>query len=114
MVFALIRANPTLAPLFVAVGSGIGGALGFGAYYLAHNQDVVINKVKYPQPWNNVKPHENTKLFTWNKDFWSSRVGLPDPRHAFLGESASSPSLDKIKAIKKKAKEAQEAAVAKA
>ncbi|GAA99672.1 uncharacterized protein L969DRAFT_87006 [Mixia osmundae IAM 14324] len=77
--------NPVLSPLFVAVGGGVVGALGFGAYYVAKSPDVVVNK-RIKDPWNDILPGHNTKLWSHNKDWWQSRASLPDPRSMFVGE----------------------------
>ncbi|KAL1921892.1 uncharacterized protein VTP21DRAFT_10534 [Calcarisporiella thermophila] len=71
-----IGKNKALAPLFVIVGAGISGGIGFMGYYLNH-PDVILNKRSNPRPWNAVKDHENTKLLTINKSFFEARKGLP-------------------------------------
>jgi len=80
-----LKANPVLIPLVAVVTAGVGGGLLFGAHYLANNQDVTVNK-NSPHPWNMVRQDQNSKLFSWNQDFWNSRVGLPDPRRALVSE----------------------------
>jgi len=79
-----IISNPALAPLFVAVGAGVIGAGWFGSHVLRNNQEVIVNRRNQPEPWNNVRQDQNTKLFSPNSQFWSSRSGMPDPRAAFL------------------------------
>ncbi|GAA5842136.1 hypothetical protein JCM11251_006536 [Rhodosporidiobolus azoricus] len=79
----LLKRDPSLTPLFAAVGFGVCGALAFGSHYLRHSPDVVIKKKQTPDPWNNVEQGRNTKLMTQNKDWWESRTGLPNPRAVF-------------------------------
>lgn len=111
--------SPPLSPFRLLQ---VGGSLGFGAYYLSHNSDVVVNK-KIRDPWNRgeltsytlpvnpafvlleamlfwildnlrltralipssrrfplpVAQDKNSKLLSYNGDFWKSRVGMPDP-----------------------------------
>lgn len=116
---SMLRSFLTLScptcPCPLAIPLQVGGSLGFGAYYLSHNQDVVINK-KIRDPWNNseclveckthcqllkyttsltcfvlstlfarlrlystVAQDKNSKLLSYNGDFWKGRAGLPDP-----------------------------------
>jgi len=81
---SLIAKNAALVPLFVAVGLGLGGGIGFGIHYLKNNQDVVLRKKSNPQPWNQISQDNNTKLFSFNPDFWKSRSQLTDPRLSFM------------------------------
>jgi len=90
MALAFLKANPALYPLAAAMGLGVGGSIAFAGYYLTSSPDVVVNK-KIRQPWNNVKQHQNSKLFSPNTDFWKGRVGLPDPRMAFMEDIAQTP-----------------------
>jgi len=83
-----VVSNPALAPLFVAVGAGVAGALWFGSHVLRNNQEVIVNRREKPEPWNYVRQDQNTKLFSPNAQFWSSRAGTPDPRAAFLEDKA--------------------------
>ncbi|RIB17201.1 hypothetical protein C2G38_2188009 [Gigaspora rosea] len=48
-------------------------------YTLRNSPEVMVNRIGHPQPWNNVKQHENPKLLTINKDFFDSRKGLESP-----------------------------------
>ncbi|GAA6011110.1 hypothetical protein JCM10207_005500 [Rhodosporidiobolus poonsookiae] len=79
----LLKRDPSLTPLFAAVGCGVCGALAFGAHYLRHSSDVVIKKKENPEPWNKVQQGQNTKLMTRNPDFWASRQSTTDPRAVF-------------------------------
>ncbi|BGO96102.1 hypothetical protein NBRC10512_002933 [Rhodotorula toruloides] len=85
----LVRRDPSLTPLFVAVGGGVVGALAFGAHYLRNSSDVIVDKKRHPEPWNDVEQHKNTKLFSSNRDFWSSRASNPpqNPREMFRSPS---------------------------
>ncbi|KAM0748949.1 hypothetical protein T439DRAFT_327456 [Meredithblackwellia eburnea MCA 4105] len=114
MALKFVMSQPALAPLFVAVGLGVSGSAAFAYHYLSHNQDVVIRRKNNSEPWLSVPQDKNTKLFTWNKDFWASRVGLPDPSRSYMDGSSETTS-DAIKrakanAIKKASNEAKEAA----
>ncbi|GJN94240.1 hypothetical protein Rhopal_007314-T1 [Rhodotorula paludigena] len=79
----LLKREPALTPLFVAVGGGVLGSLAFASHYLRHSSDVTIDKKGKPEPWNNVQPGQNTKLWTQNPDFWASRKDHPNPRSVF-------------------------------
>lgn len=61
MAFRFVTSQPALAPLFAAVGLGVGGSLAFATYYLSQNQDVVIRKRSHAEPWNQVQQGKNTK-----------------------------------------------------
>ncbi|GAA6011166.1 hypothetical protein JCM10207_005521 [Rhodosporidiobolus poonsookiae] len=109
----LLKRDPSLTPLFAAVGCGVCGALAFGAHYLRHSSDVVIKKKENPEPWNKVQQGQNTKLMTRNPDFWASRQSTTDPRAVFASPientNSASPSPGGAAAAKasavKKAKE---------
>ncbi|KAK4704277.1 NADH dehydrogenase (ubiquinone) 1 alpha subcomplex subunit 4, partial [Phenoliferia sp. Uapishka_3] len=91
--------QPALAPLFAAVGLGIGGSVAFAAHYLSNSPDVVIrNKKTANDPWNQVHQGQNTKLFSWNEDFWKSRQTMVDPRAMFKEDG--SPTSDAVKIAK--------------
>lgn len=47
----------------VCLGAGVVGSLGFGAYYLGNNSDVVLKKKSLNQdgPWNLIPQHHNSK-----------------------------------------------------
>ena len=65
--------------------------------------DVIINKSKSRDPWNNVQQGQNTKLFSYNKDFWTSRAAMPDPRAMFKEEASAlkdEAAVQRAKAIK--------------
>ncbi|GAA5877346.1 hypothetical protein JCM8547_003840 [Rhodosporidiobolus lusitaniae] len=79
----MLKRDPALTPLFVAVGAGVTGALAFGAHYLRHSPDVIVKKKQRPEPWNDVEQHKNTKLHSVNKDFWANRKDVPNPRAMF-------------------------------
>ncbi|KAG8923147.1 hypothetical protein FRC01_013150 [Tulasnella sp. 417] len=109
-----VAKNPALAPLFAAVGFAIAGSGWFAFNILKNDPVVVLNKQGEQDPWNQVKQHQNTKasdiflilpklqLYSPNGSFWQERVGLPDPRAAFLSSegSASQRAKDKVKEIK--------------
>ncbi|BGP43912.1 hypothetical protein JCM10450v2_008117 [Rhodotorula kratochvilovae] len=79
----LVKRDPSLTPLFVAVGGGIIAAVGISQHYLRTSPDVSINKKKRPEPWNDVEQHQNTKFKSYNPDFWASRKDHPNPRAVF-------------------------------
>ncbi|GAA6061517.1 hypothetical protein JCM10212_004507 [Sporobolomyces blumeae] len=105
MALRLLRRDPSLSPLFLAVGTGVLGAAGFGLYYLRNSPDVIVRKSGTREPWNDVEQHRNTKLFNvpQNKEFWASRAEMPHPRAMFMSGSPSisgEASLAKAKAIR--------------
>ncbi|CAG8455374.1 13899_t:CDS:2 [Ambispora leptoticha] len=79
MATAFLKANPTLIPLFLACGGGVGGSIMYAFYTLRTNPDVIVNKVGNPQPWNRIAQHENAKLITINKQFFEDRKGMESP-----------------------------------
>jgi len=108
MAFRFIYNNPALAPLFVAVGGGCIGAVGYGIYRLRYDPDVLTQRWVNPTPHNNVRQDQNIKLWSPNREFWQSRVGMADPRAAFISaeaaaEKAGSKAVAKVKEIKAKA-----------
>ncbi|GAA6006677.1 hypothetical protein JCM11491_003140 [Sporobolomyces phaffii] len=103
MALRLLRRDPSLSPLFVAVGLGVVGALGFGVHYLRNSPDVVFKRTGDKEPWNRVEQGRNTKLFSPNKEWWASRAEMPHPRAMFMsGDSTLSEqaALAKAKAIR--------------
>ncbi|RIA88599.1 hypothetical protein C1645_774616 [Glomus cerebriforme] len=78
---AFFRQNPALIPLFVAAGTGIGAGICYSGYVLAKSPEVVVSRIGPQQPWNNIKQHENPKLFTINKKFFESRKGIETPNY---------------------------------
>jgi len=84
MAFRFMAANPALAPLAVALGAGVLGGTWFAVHVLRTNPEVQIARKQNPEPWNQIQQHHNAKLYSPNTDFWQGRVGLPDPRAAFL------------------------------
>ncbi|KAI5481343.1 hypothetical protein MNV49_004965 [Pseudohyphozyma bogoriensis] len=101
---SLLRREPALIPLFAAVGLGVVGSLAFATHYLSSNSDVVIRKKGLQDsdgPWNAITQGRNTKLMSFNQDFWKNRAGMPDPRAAFQDLGAN-PS-DAVKVAKAKA-----------
>jgi len=99
--------NPTLAPLFAAVGFALVGSVWFASNVLRNDPAVVLKKNGEQDPWNSVKQDQNTKLYSPNRSFWNDRVGIPDPRAAFLSaehkvENVSHKAKDKIKEIKER------------
>lgn len=92
--------NAAFVPMVIATGLGIGGGIAFGIHYLKNNQEVVLRKRSNPHPWNNVAQHTNTKLFSFNPEFWEGRSNAEDPRLNFM-EVKSSPLrvLDKTQML---------------
>ncbi|EJU03823.1 hypothetical protein DACRYDRAFT_21256 [Dacryopinax primogenitus] len=110
MAFRFVYRNPALAPLFFAVGLGCFGAVGYGIYKLSFDPDVLTQRWVNPTPHNNVRQDQNTKFWSPNREFWASRVGIADPRAAFLAaesaaEKAGSKAVQKVKEISAKVTE---------
>ncbi|XP_027725896.1 normal mucosa of esophagus-specific gene 1 protein-like [Vombatus ursinus] len=55
-----------LIPLIAFVGFAGVGAAGMSIYSL-FKTDVIVNRQKNPEPWENVNPYEPQKLFTINQ-----------------------------------------------
>ncbi|KZT59041.1 hypothetical protein CALCODRAFT_494044 [Calocera cornea HHB12733] len=108
MAFRFVANNPALAPLFVAVGAGCVGAVGYGVWKIAYDPDVLTQRWANPTPHNKVRQDQNIKLYSPNREFWASRVGMADPRAAFLSaehavEKAGGKAVAKVKELKAKA-----------
>ncbi|GAA5983739.1 hypothetical protein JCM11641_001739 [Rhodosporidiobolus odoratus] len=101
----MLKRDPALTPLFAAVGVGVCGALAFGAHYLRHSSDVVIKKKQTPDPWNKVEQAQNTKLYSANPEFWSSRHSVPNPRALFNMHSLDEDPQPKLSHTSTTAKE---------
>jgi len=101
---SFVLRNPALAPLFVAVGAGVFGGTWYGYHTLKHNQDIIIDKIAKPEPWQHIRQDQQTKLYTprENAGFWASRQGLPQPHTVYAGESGSTlaSAKQKVKEIK--------------
>ncbi|WAQ92471.1 hypothetical protein PtA15_16A379 [Puccinia triticina] len=52
----------------VVIGTAMGGATWYLSR-LARGPDIVWNRHGNPQPWNDVKPGQNTKLMAVNQEF---------------------------------------------
>ncbi|KAM0789799.1 hypothetical protein ACM66B_006651 [Microbotryomycetes sp. NB124-2] len=99
--FAQIAREPALLPLVAAVGAGCVGAGAFGVHYLRNSSDVVIAKSKSRDPWNQVTQGQNTKLFSYQPEFWSARANLPDPRAMFKQDGSNDQAaVERAKAVK--------------
>ncbi|KAK4331076.1 NADH dehydrogenase [Rhodotorula toruloides] len=92
-------ASRALSGGVVAVGGGVVGALAFGAHYLRNSSDVIVDKKRHPEPWNDVEQHKNTKLFSSNRDFWQTRASNPpqNPREMFRSPSEARPEVVQAK-----------------
>ncbi|GAA5902294.1 NDUFA4 family protein [Sporobolomyces salmoneus] len=116
MALRLLRRDPSLSPLFVAVGLGVVGALGFGVHYLRNSPDVIVRKNGDKEPWNRVQPGQNTKLYSpeQNREWWASRATMEHPRAMFmdgnssLSDKANLAKMQAIRAAREKAGEANE------
>ncbi|PLW10803.1 hypothetical protein PCANC_15163 [Puccinia coronata f. sp. avenae] len=90
--------SATFLPMIIATGLGIGGGIAFGIHYLKNNPEVVLRKRANPHPWNNVAQHTNTKLLSFNPEFWEGRSNAYDPRFELMTarpEGASRASQEK-------------------
>ncbi|KAK4698730.1 NADH dehydrogenase (ubiquinone) 1 alpha subcomplex subunit 4, partial [Phenoliferia sp. Uapishka_3] len=97
MAYKFLTATKTsVVPYLVYVALGTTGAVTFATRYVMNHQDVVIRKDQSRDPWNQVHQGQNTKLFSWNQDFWQSRQTLPDPRAMFQQENGTKSDVAKI------------------
>ncbi|KAK4051557.1 hypothetical protein OIV83_002697 [Microbotryomycetes sp. JL201] len=100
-IFAQVAREPALLPLVAAVGAGCVGAGAFAVHYLRSSPDVVIAKSKSRDPWNQITQGQNTKLFSYQPDFWAGRANMPDPRAMFKQDGANDQAaVERAKAIK--------------
>ncbi|EFP78060.1 hypothetical protein PGT21_018369 [Puccinia graminis f. sp. tritici] len=96
--------SATFVPMIVATGVGIGGGIAFGIHYLMNSPEVVLRKRANPHPWNNVAQNTNTKLFSFNPEFWEGRSNAPDPRFSFMEMHPEASQASHEKKIFEKAK----------
>lgn len=60
--------DPAAIPIYVVIGGAMGGATWYLSR-LARGPDIVWDRHNNPQPWNDVKPGQNTKLMSVNQKF---------------------------------------------
>ncbi|XP_044518094.1 normal mucosa of esophagus-specific gene 1 protein-like [Gracilinanus agilis] len=61
--FQLVRKKKELIPLIAFVSfAGLGAT--YMSIYSLFKTDVIVNRKKNPEPWENVNPYEPQKLFT--------------------------------------------------
>ncbi|XP_020865064.1 normal mucosa of esophagus-specific gene 1 protein-like [Phascolarctos cinereus] len=65
-IFKLMMKKKELIPLITFVSFAGAGATYMGLYSLSKS-DVIMNKMKNPEPWENVNPNKSQKLFTINQ-----------------------------------------------
>ncbi|XP_051829437.1 normal mucosa of esophagus-specific gene 1 protein-like [Antechinus flavipes] len=65
-ILELIMKRKELIPLITFVSFAGCGAISMGLYSLSKS-DVIINKRKNPEPWENVNPNKPQKLITINQ-----------------------------------------------
>ncbi|XP_074145643.1 normal mucosa of esophagus-specific gene 1 protein-like [Sminthopsis crassicaudata] len=65
-VLELMMKRKELIPLMAFVSVAGFGAISMGLYSLSKS-DVIINKRKNPEPWENVNPNKPQKLITINQ-----------------------------------------------
>ncbi|XP_074476330.1 cytochrome c oxidase subunit NDUFA4 [Sebastes fasciatus] len=73
-----LKSHPALIPLFIFIG---GGAVMSGMYLgrlALKNPDVSWDRNGNPEPWNNLKPDHQYKLFTVNMDYSKLKKDRPD------------------------------------
>ncbi|KAA1091742.1 hypothetical protein PGTUg99_009142 [Puccinia graminis f. sp. tritici] len=60
--------DPAAIPIYVVIGTAMGGATWYLSR-LARGPDIIWDRRGNPQPWNDVKPGQNTKLMSVNQEF---------------------------------------------
>ncbi|SCV68620.1 BQ2448_741 [Microbotryum intermedium] len=65
---AKIWYEPAAIPIYAVVGIACAGA-GWYLTHLMRHPDVIWDKRGNPEPWNSVKPDQNTKLYAVNQKF---------------------------------------------
>ncbi|XP_003928954.1 normal mucosa of esophagus-specific gene 1 protein [Saimiri boliviensis] len=66
--FQLLKKNKELIPLVVFMSVAAGGASSFAVYSL-RKTDVIIDRKRNPEPWENVDPTVPQKLLTINQEW---------------------------------------------
>ncbi|PLW48262.1 hypothetical protein PCASD_03277 [Puccinia coronata f. sp. avenae] len=60
--------DPAAIPIYVVIGTAMGGATWYLSR-LARGPDIVWDRHNNPQPWNDVKQGQNTKMMAVNQEF---------------------------------------------
>ncbi|XP_005376786.1 PREDICTED: normal mucosa of esophagus-specific gene 1 protein [Chinchilla lanigera] len=79
-VFQTLMKKKELIPLAVIVTLAAGGASSFAVYSL-RKSDVIIDRKRNPEPWENVDPNVPQKLITINQE-WKPIEELQKVRRA--------------------------------
>ncbi|XP_010902349.1 cytochrome c oxidase subunit NDUFA4 [Esox lucius] len=73
-----LKNHPALIPLLVFIS---GGTIMSGTYLARlalRNPDVSWDRKNNPEPWNNIAPNEQYKLFAVNMDYSKLKKDRPD------------------------------------
>ncbi|XP_034426145.1 cytochrome c oxidase subunit NDUFA4 [Hippoglossus hippoglossus] len=81
-VFSLVakqlRSHPALIPLFIFIGGGVAMSATYLARLALKNPDVTWDHKNNPEPWNNLGPNHQYKLFAVNMDYSKLKKDRPD------------------------------------
>ncbi|XP_059558429.1 normal mucosa of esophagus-specific gene 1 protein isoform X1 [Myotis daubentonii] len=80
-VFRVLMKNKELIPLALIITAAASGASSFAVYSLNKKPDVIIDRKRNPEPWENVDPNVPGKLITINQQ-WKPIEELQKVRRA--------------------------------
>lgn len=70
--------NTQLIPLFIFIGGGATMSMMYLGRLALKNPDVSWDRKNNPEPWNNIEPNQQYKLFTVNMDYSKLKKDRPD------------------------------------
>ncbi|CAJ1081091.1 cytochrome c oxidase subunit NDUFA4 [Xyrichtys novacula] len=73
-----LKSHPALIPLFVFIGGGATMSMMYLGRLALKNPDVSWDRKNNPEPWNNMQPDQQYKLFTVNMDYSKLKKDRPD------------------------------------
>jgi len=73
-----LKSHPALIPLFVFIGAGAGMCFTYVGRLAFRNPECSWDRNGNPEPWNNMKPDQQYKLFKVNQDYSKLKKERPD------------------------------------
>ncbi|XP_056433783.1 cytochrome c oxidase subunit NDUFA4-like isoform X1 [Gadus chalcogrammus] len=73
-----LKSHPALIPLFIFIGGGATMSAMYLSRLALKNPDVSWDHKNNPEPWNNLDPKHQYKMFTVNMDYSTLKKDRPD------------------------------------
>ncbi|XP_034563839.1 cytochrome c oxidase subunit NDUFA4 [Notolabrus celidotus] len=73
-----LKSHPALIPLFIFIGGGATMSMMYLGRLALRNPDVSWDHKNNPEPWNNLQPDHQYKMFTVNMDYSKLKKDRPD------------------------------------